>query len=170
MIQDLVWRPQYVSPSARVGADPIRDILFSFYNDRLFRIVVSYERDRTEGLTNADLIDAVSAIYGAPVIPSVGQAGPARRVADFYEGTAVAQWEDAAHRVTLFRGTYPVVFRLVVLSRNLDDLAQAAAIEATRLDNHEAPQREADRLKTEITDARAAQEKARVVNKAAFRP
>jgi hypothetical protein len=171
IIQELVWRPQYVLRSSRAAADPVREIAFTFYNDRLFQIVVMYERERTEGLTNTDLIDALSAIYGAPVIPSARRAGPAPLgPADLYDGTAVAQWEDTRHRLTLSRGTYPVVFRLVVLSRELGDLATAAAIEAGRLDDREAPQREADRLNTEIADARTAQEKARLVNKAAFRP
>lgn len=170
IIQELVWRPPYVLRSSRVAADPVREIVFSFYNDRMFQIVVTYERDRTEGLTDADLIDAVSAVYGVPVIPSARRADLAPRPSDLYEDTAVAQWEDTDHRLTLSRGAYPMVFRLVVLSRNLGDLAHAAALEASRLNDREAPQREADRLKTEIADARAAEEKARLVNKAAFRP
>jgi hypothetical protein len=170
MIQELVWRPQYMIRSPRVAADPVREVAFRFYNDRLFRIVITYERDRTEGLTNQDLIDALSATYGVPVIPSARRAGPASRRGEVDESTTVAQWEDPDHRLTLSRGTYPMLFRLELVSRNLDDLAQAAAIEAIRLDDREAPQREADRLKTEIADARAAQEKARLANKATFRP
>lgn len=171
-IQELVSRPRYVLRSQSVAADPVREIVFSFYNDRLFQIVVMYERDRTEGLTNADVIDAVSALYGVPLIPSARRTGAAAapRPGDLHEVTPVAQWEDGGHRVTLSRGTYPVVFRLVVLSSELGDLANAAAMEATRLDVREAPQWEADRLKTEIADAGAAQDKARLANKAAFRP
>jgi hypothetical protein len=62
------------------------------------------------------------------------------------------------------------VFRLVTISKKLGDLAQVAVLEATRLDDHEARQREADRRKADVADARAAQEKARLANKAAFRP
>ena len=156
--------------SPRVAADPVREVAFSFYNDRLFRIVITYERHRTEGLTNEDLIDVLSATYGVPLKPSARRAGPASRPGDVDESVTVAQWEDPDHRLTLSRGTYPMLFRLGLVSKNLDDLAQAAAIEAIRLDDREAPQREADRLNTEIVDARAAQEKARLVNKAAFRP
>jgi hypothetical protein len=170
MIQELVWRPPYVSTSTRVAADPVRDIVFTFYNDRLFRIVITYQRDRTEGLTNEDLIDALSVTYGVPVIPSARQGGPASSPGHVDERTTVAQWEDADHSLTLSRGTFPMLFRLGLVSRSLDDLAEAAAIEAIRLDDSEAPAREADRLQTEIADARAAQEKARLANKAAFRP
>jgi hypothetical protein len=170
IIQELVWRPRYVIRSPRVAADPVREVAFSFYNDRLFRIVIVYERDRTEGLTNEDLVSSVSATYGAAMIPSARRAGPAPRSGDVDESITVAQWEDPDHRLTLSRGTYPMLFRLELVSRSLDALAQAAAIEATRLDDREAPEREADRVKTETADALAAQEKARLLNKAAFRP
>ena len=39
----------------------LKKVIFTFYNDQLSRIVVSYDRDRTEGLTAEDLIEAVSA-------------------------------------------------------------------------------------------------------------
>jgi len=170
MIQELVWRPRFVVRSPGVTADPVREVAFSFHNERLFRIVVTYERDRTEGLTNQDLIDALSATYGIPMIPSARRADPAARRGEVDESVTVAQWANADHRLTLSRGTYPMLFRLEFISKNLDELAQAAAIEATRLDDREAPQREADRLKTETADALAAQEKARLANKATFRP
>jgi len=48
--------------------------------------------------------------------------------------------------------------------------ARAAITEAVRLDTQEAPQRELDSRKKEVADARVASEKARVINKAAFRP
>jgi hypothetical protein len=32
---------------------------FSFYNDQLFKIVIDYDRDRNEGLKDADMIDAL---------------------------------------------------------------------------------------------------------------
>ena len=170
MIQELVWRPPYVMRSSGVVADPVREVAFGFYDDRLFRIVISYDRDRTEGLTNEDLIEAVSATYGTPLLPGARRAGPASRSGDDTESIIVAQWEDSHQRLTLFRGTYPRLFRLELISKNLNDLAHAAAIEATRLDNREAPAREAERLKAQIADARAAEEKARLANKAAFRP
>jgi hypothetical protein len=82
----------------------------------------------------------------------------------------VAQWLDTDNQVTLSRGTYPGLFRIVAVARKLEALAQAASLEADRLDADEAPARDADRRKKEIADAIAAQEKARVVNKPAFRP
>jgi hypothetical protein len=57
-----------------------------------------------------------------------------------------------------------------VTTSALDDLARKAAIQATRLDAQDAPRREIVRQKKERDDSRAAAEKARVVNKAVFRP
>ena len=65
-IQELEWRAPYVSSSA-VFVDPVRAIAFSFVDDELFQIVVSYDRERTDGLTNSDIIELLSTSYGAPV-------------------------------------------------------------------------------------------------------
>jgi hypothetical protein len=171
MIQELAWRPPYALTSSRIAPDPVREAVFSFYNDQLFRIAITYERERTEGLTDRDVIDAVSVLYGAPVIPSARRPlDIASRPGSGYESTTVAQWLDTDNQVTLSRGTYPGLFRIVAVARKLEALAQAASLEADRLDADEAPARDADRRKKEIADAIAAQEKARVVNKPAFRP
>ena len=49
LIQDLQWRRPYSasSPTA-VFPDSVQQIVFSFYNDQLFRLVIDYDRDRTE--------------------------------------------------------------------------------------------------------------------------
>src|SRR6185503_13619973 len=54
-IQELKWRAPYVSSTAPL-ADPVRDITFSFYNGALHQVVVTYDRDRTEGLTAKDVL------------------------------------------------------------------------------------------------------------------
>jgi hypothetical protein len=57
-----------------------------------------------------------------------------------------------------------------MFSKQLDALARAAITEAVRLDKQEAPQREVERQQRQESDARAAQEKARLTNKPPFRP
>ncbi len=59
---------------------------------------------------------------------------------------------------------------MLVFSKPLDARAGAAIVEAIRLDEQEAPQREIERQKKQDEENRAAQEKARLVNKANFRP
>src|ERR1051326_5106201 len=68
IIQDLEWRPRNFSRFAE--SDPLKDVLLSFYNSQLFRIVANYDRYRTEGMTDEDMIDAISATYGAAAKPA----------------------------------------------------------------------------------------------------
>lgn len=168
-IQEVVWRAPY-APTGGAPADPVRDIRFSFYDNKLYRIVVTYDRDRTEGLTHDDVIESLSRTYGVPLLSSSGTArGPVPT--DVPAADAIlAQWEDATALLTLTKGTYPPHYQLVLISKALEARAGAAIKEAVQLDKQEAPQRELDRREKNITDARVASQKARVVNKAAFRP
>src|SRR5438045_9025958 len=45
VIQDVEWRPRYAGSTA---PDSVKDVLLSFYNGQLYRIVVSYDRYQTE--------------------------------------------------------------------------------------------------------------------------
>jgi hypothetical protein len=171
LLQDLEWRPSHWLTGATLpSTDPVQQIGFSFYNDRLFRIVVDYDRDRTEGLMDADLIEAISEVYGVPATRAAGPARVASRV-ETESGSPVARWGDAAHIVVLYRtSSYRGGFRLIITDPALDDLARKATTQAVRLDDQEAPKREVARLKKEQDDGRTAAEKARLANKKVFRP
>ena len=170
VLQDLEWRlSQWINGSAAPSTDPVEQIVFSFYDDRLFRMVVDYDRNRTEGMTNADMLDAIAEVYGVPVRTS----GPVRVMSQIEAaaGSPMARWRDANHAVVLYRvSSYRGEFRLIVTDLALDTLAQKATIQALRLDDREAPQREVARMKKELDETRAAAEKARVANKKVFRP
>ena len=171
LLQDLEWRPSHWRASDTLpSTDPVQQIGFSFYNDRLFRIVVDYDRDRTEGMTDADMVEAMSAVYGATAPRAAGSARVASRV-ETESGSPMARWGDAAHSVVLYRtSSYRGGFRLIVTDPALDDLARKATVQAVRLDDQEAPKREVARLKKEQDDGRAAAEKSRLANKKGFRP
>ena len=78
---------------------------------------------------------------------------------------------DADHAVVLYRtSSYGEAFRLILTESALDGLARKAALQAMRLDDQEAPRREIARQKKEQDDGRSAAEKARVANKAIFKP
>jgi len=170
VMQDLQWRRPYSSsgPTA-VAPDSVQQIVFSFYNDQLFRLVIDYDRDRTEGLTDADMIEAISSAYGSESKPS-----PKSRVAlsQLVEesGTRIARWGDTDYSVVLYKSSYASGFRMIVTSPRLDALARTAETQAFRLDERDAPKREIARQKKEADDARVSQEKARTANKAGFRP
>lgn len=168
-IQELEWRVPY-GRSGSESADPVRDVRFSFYNDRLYQVVVTYHRDRTEGLTNEDVIESMTAIYGPPLLSSSRTDRSPLPVDVSSDSTVVARWEDDASLLILTRGTYPPQYQLVLTSKKLNADARKAIKEAVRLDAQEAPQRELDQRKKDTADALAAGQKARVVNKPAFRP
>jgi hypothetical protein len=68
-IQELDWKTGRTSPSVS-QADSVKDLLFSFYNGELFEITVTYDPDQTGGLTDADMIEAISVIYGPTAKPA----------------------------------------------------------------------------------------------------
>lgn len=169
MIQSLEWeRPFSLSDEKLV--DPVQRITFSFYNDQLYRLVVEYDRARTEGLTDADLIEAISTMYGPPVPTTARPARALVPTTDTESGTKVAGWGTDAYTAVLYRAPYGSGMRLVVTSVRLNTLARTAEAQAVRLDERDAPQRERARQKKEADDERAAKAKARLVNKATFRP
>lgn len=169
VMQNLEWRPRYFSRGVSPQTDPVELIVFRFYDDQLFRVVVDYDRDKTEGMTETDMIEAITAEYGAAtrVLPVANRAP----TLDYGAADApVAIWGDKESSVTLLRVAYPVSFRLVVAHTRLDNLARTASAEAVRLDVKEAPQREIARQKQESEEALAALKKAKTENKAVFRP
>jgi hypothetical protein len=171
VLQDLEWRPsRWITGSTSASTDPVDQIVFSFYDDRLFRVVVDYRPDRTEGMTDADMIESIAAVYGTPVKRVPGVVRRAASQVETESGPPIARWEGAGHAALFRRSSYRDAFRLIVNDPALDELAQKATIQARRLDEKEAPQKEIARQKKEAEDGRAAADKARVANKGAFRP
>ncbi len=168
IIKELEWRPRYGIQSDR-QTDPVDMIVFRFYEDQLFTVMVEYDRRRTEGMTAADMIAAISETYGPTSRLASRPIGT--QTSDYsFPDTPLAIWGDTEYSVTLLRVTYPEAFRLVVASTRLDNLARRASAAAVQLDANEAPQREIARRKKEAEDLLAAKEKAKAENKALFRP
>ena len=69
VIQELEWRAQR-SLASSPQADPVTEVLFSFYNGELFRMVINYDQYRTKGLTDEDMVEAISARYGTATRPA----------------------------------------------------------------------------------------------------
>jgi len=169
LIQELEWRPQRLFDSSK-ETDPVREVLFSFYNGELFRVLVTYDPNRTQGLTDQDMVDAISTTYGTASSPTAQIIlFSSSRV---YNNTekVMARWEDAQYSFNLFRVSYNSGFGIAAFSKRLDALAEKAILEAIRLDRQEAPEREIQRQKKEDDDNRLALDKARPGNKANFRP
>ena len=167
LIQELEWRPPYTYASPSRATDPVRDVLLRFYNGDLFQMVVTYNRQDVEGLTEADMVNSISAIYGVATKPKVeipyrsnyGEAAP-----------VLARWEDPEYSYNLVRTGDGASFVLLLGAKRLDALAQAAMREAIRLDTLEAPQRAIEQERDQEAQNRLLLEKARTVNLPNFRP
>lgn len=164
ILREMEWQAPYVTTVPGQAVDPVHDIAFSFYNNQLYRIAVSYSRARVEGLTGQDFIDSLSGSYGAPTRETAPRAGSP--TPDPVDATVIARWENADSRLTLERGTYSGQFQIVLISKPLNDSMLAAVKEGARLDALEAPQRAVDQRKQEAAD----DEQTREANKAGFRP
>jgi hypothetical protein len=166
LIQTLSWRPQPLGPSSKT--ESAQEVVFSFYDGALSGIVVNYDRYETEGLTPDDMVEALSAAYGTAGKSSA----PAKPAADSFsdQEELLARWEDPQHRVELVRYPYGSSYRLTAVLKKLEAPIQAAIIDAKRLDLQEAPRRDAARIATEQDAAKTKLEKARLANKAKFRP
>lgn len=169
-IQELQWNPRQVTPNGTAPQpDSVSGILFDFGNGLLYRIVVTYDGEKTEGMTDQDLIDVLSAAYG-PAHRSPGRIITSAAGQTYSDTEAViARWEDAAASVNLFRGQYRSDFGLVIFSKALAPKARAAidaAILAAQLD---APRRDLAEQQMQAETARLTHLKARAKNKIAFR-
>jgi hypothetical protein len=169
MIQELEWRPR-ASVGSPSSTDPVNEILFGFYNNQLYRIVIKYDQDKTDGLSNQDLIESISAKYGKPNMPDamIISSSSAQKYEDSEK--VIARWEDSECSLNLFRSSYRSSYGMVVFSKRLDVLAKTSIAESIRLNELEAPQREIERQRTQDEEKRAAGQKVRPVNRANFQP
>ena len=75
LIQELEWRSE--ATSSPTSKQSTRDVVFSFYDGQLFRMVVKYDGRETEGLTADDMVEAISHTYGVPTHTTPSAKAPA---------------------------------------------------------------------------------------------
>ena len=150
LIEELTWLPIQPYDLSR-PAEPVDQILFSFYNGALYRMLVTYEDSATKGLTDEDMIRAVSAKYGVATRPVAA-------VVNFplnpsYKATekVIARWEDSQYSFNLFR-SYADTFAIVMFTKQMDAQAGISIAESVKLEQQEAPQKEAARVKKGADD------------------
>ncbi len=167
LLQEVTWQPRYMTGAPVADRNSIGEMVFSFVDDRLFKMTVVYERGRTTGLTNADMIAALTELYGAPT----GKAAPPRAAADALDTAAViAEWRREDTHMSLRRGRYNESFSLVITSVSLDAIARKAQASALVMDVREAPAREAALSKKRADEQRQVEEQTRTTNKKVFTP
>jgi hypothetical protein len=131
-------------------------------------MMVTYDRDQTGGLTDKDMTEALSAVYGPGSVPVTKE----MTFNSGYSTTvrAITQWNDAENLLSLVEFSNGGGFGAIVSSKANQTLARQAIAESERLDRVETPQRALDERAKQLADAEARDEKSRLVNKPAFRP
>jgi hypothetical protein len=157
LIQELSWYPPLRFESSR-PAEPVEKVIFSFYNDALYRMLVVYDSSSIKGLTKEDMVQIVSAKYGVATRPVANVNFPTN---PSYEATekVVARWEDSGHSLNLIRSSVSDTFALVMFDKQLDAQAGVSIAQSVRLEKQEAPQREAERMKKEADDLEVERQK-----------
>jgi hypothetical protein len=169
LIEELEWNPNEFSTQQTLSKS-LRQIRFSFYNSDLYKMVVTYDYAKTDGLTTEDVIGAISAEYGKPTTPESSSVTVSAADTSFADTQKVlALWEDKDSSYSLFRGPGEP-FGLLIVSKERNTTASAAAMEAAARDRSEEAQKQTDRQAREAADREAAQEKVRLLNKKTFRP
>ncbi len=167
LVQQLSWRPRQFVSGVSIEPDPMAEMLLTFHLDRLVRIAVIYDRNRTAGLTDADLHDALSGLYGTSMLRSTPIGATIALPADQH---TVGRWSDGETLVLLWREKYPDRVRLTITAIDADLAMQQAIVDGMRLETSEAPERDLARRAAEATALRARDENVRRDNKAAFKP
>src|SRR3954469_22264041 len=119
-MQELSWHPDRFSRAA-ADSNPVEKVVFSFYQGRLFRMVVDYDTDKTTGLTTQDLIDGISARYGPATKP--GGTVALRSYSSDDLVPVLARWEDAQSSWNLVQVPYASRLKLLIFSKSLNALA-----------------------------------------------
>jgi hypothetical protein len=167
LIQQLTWRPHQFVSGVRIEPDPLAEMVLTFHLGRLARIAVVYDRERTAGLTNADLHDALTSVYGTSMLLSTPMLTTLALPA---VPETIGGWGDGETLVLLWRETYPDRVRLTITAIAADQAMQDAIADAKRLDTSEAPGRDLARRVAEAAALRTRDENARRDNKATFKP
>jgi hypothetical protein len=164
LFQELTWHPANgIGVSYR--SESVDELVFSFYKGELYKMLVTYERASTEGLTADDMVKSISAKYGpaTTVALEIDSAGNEQ-----YEvrQKPVASWEDSQYSFNLVRSSFSNAFELVIYSKRVNAEADAALAQAVKVDLQEAPQKAVEREKKEADDREVMRQR----NQKSFRP
>lgn len=164
LVQELTFRPQRFVSGVTVTPDPLGDLVLTFMNGRLIRMTATYDRDRTEGLSDADFLELLGATYGLARIPSraSGSLRPEPR-------RTIANWGDDEALVRLWSEDHPRRVGLTITSPG-DGALQAAIADGVIAEREAAPQRELVRQAAAAAALKEREEKIRLANKANFKP
>jgi len=164
LFQELTRRPASgIGVSYR--SESVDELVFSFYKGELYKMVVTYERASTEGLTADDMVRSISAKYG-PATSIALEIDAAANEQYGVRGKPVASWEDSQYSLNLVRSSFSSTFQLIIYSKRVTAEADAALAEVVKVDELAAPQKAVDRQKKELDAIELTRQK----NQKSFRP
>jgi hypothetical protein len=164
LFQELTWRPANgIGVLSR--SESVDELVFSFYKGELYKMVVTYERASTEGLTADDMVKSISAKYG-PATSVALEIDSAGHEQYGLRQKPVASWEDSQYSVNLVRSSFSNAFQLVIYYKRVAAEADAALAQVVKVDELEAPQRAVERQKKEANEIELTRQK----NQKSFRP
>lgn len=164
LIQELPWWP-FSTSDASYKPDGVQQLLFSFANGELYRISVTYERNATEGLTVADMVNSIAEKYG-PATKIASGADFTKAQAYDQKQTPFASWQNSQYSVDLIRSPYGESFGLMISAKAAAAAADLSIAEAVKLEELQRPEKEADEKKKKADALELTREK----NRQSFRP
>jgi hypothetical protein len=168
-VQELRWHARYARRGTAPAGDPVDRLVFSFYEHRLFRIVVDYAPDRTDGMTASDMVGAVSALYGSPVRRTLASQSEPTAPARPAE-TLIAEWTSGDQSVALLSLQGQTAFRMIVVSSALQRLAREGGAREAPVDRPDWPSIEGARTRATLLGAEPLRQITRRANVASFVP
>ena len=164
LVQELTWRPHRFISGASVAPDPLGELVLTFMDGKLVRMTATYDRDRTEGLSDADFLDLLGASYGLARVPTRPM-GTVR----FEPRRTIGNWGDDDASVRLWSEDHPRRVGLTITSPG-DVALQTAIASGIIVERDAAPARELARQAAAAAAAKEREEKTRLANKANFKP
>jgi hypothetical protein len=164
LIQELTWWPRESSDPV-LQEDSLWQVLFTFYDGHLYRILATYDRRATDGLTSEDIVSAISTRYGAPTHPKLEITFPTNELYRSTE-TVIARWEDRQNSFNLFRSTNLGMYGFVMFSKGADAKVRALLAESANRGPKEDHQVGIENQARTVREREAVRQK----NKKAFRP
>jgi hypothetical protein len=161
LIQEVTWWPPN-SPGTAFQSDAVREIVFSLHNGELYKMLITYDRASTEGLTTPDMMKAVTAKYGPVATVALAIDSSANDRYDL-QAKIIASWADAQYAVDLVRSAFTDDFGLVIYSKRVNADAELAIAEGVKLEEQQRPKREAERHQRETDDLEATRQKNRKI-------
>ncbi len=162
--QELTWHPAN-GIGASYRSESVDELVFSFYKGELYKMLVTYERASTEGLTADDMVKSISAKYG-PATSVALEIDSAANEQYEVRRKPVASWEDSQYSFNLVRSSFSNAFELVIYTKRVNAEADAALAQAVKVDLQEAPQKAVEREKKEADDREVMRQR----NQKSFRP